>query len=248
MNTKMQKIVIVGATSAIAQATARALASNDSAFFLAARDVQKMQAVTDDLRTRGATVHSSEFEADDAAQYEALMETADTTLGGYDSVLIAHGVLPDQTECETDTAAFDRAFAVNATSVIQLATLAAQHFEARGSGTLAVISSVAGDRGRQSNYAYGAAKAAVSAFLQGLRQRLHKQGIHVVTIKPGPVRTPMTAHMITGTLTAEPETVARAIVRGMERGSAVVYTPWFWRPIMAIIRAIPEWLFRRLKL
>lgn len=248
MSTRMQKIVIIGATSSIAQATIRELATKDTAFFLAARDVRKLQAVTDDLRARGVTVHSSEFQASDMTQYEPLMETADTTLGGYDSVLIAHGVLPDQIECETDTAAFDRAFTINATSVIQLATLAAQHFELRGSGTLAVISSVAGDRGRQSNYAYGAAKAAVSAFLQGLRQRLHKQGINVVTIKPGPVRTPMTAHMTTGALTAEPEAVARAIVRGMEHGTAVVYTPWFWRPIMAIIRAIPEWLFRRLTL
>jgi short-subunit dehydrogenase len=129
-----------------------------------------------------------------------------------------------------------------------LCTLLANQFEDQGHGVIAVISSVAGDRGRQSNYVYGAAKAAVTAFTSGLRQRLYPKGVRVVTIKPGFVSTPMTAAFKKGALWATPDKVAADIVRAMAGGTAVIYTPWFWRPIMWIIRCVPETIFRRLKL
>jgi short-subunit dehydrogenase len=127
-------------------------------------------------------------------------------------------------------------------------TVAANRFEAQRHGTLAVISSVAGDRGRQSNYLYGSAKAAVTAFASGLRQRLTKVGVNVLTIKPGFVDTPMTRDFKKGALWATPEGIARGIVRATDRGRSVVYLPWFWLPIMLIIRHVPEFVFKRAKL
>jgi decaprenylphospho-beta-D-erythro-pentofuranosid-2-ulose 2-reductase len=129
-----------------------------------------------------------------------------------------------------------------------LATLLATRFAARGRGTIAVISSVAGDRGRSSNYVYGASKAAVSAFMSGLRQRLHTKGVRVVTIKPGLVDTPMTTAFPKGVLWASPRRVGRVIAKVMRRGTSQVYVPWFWRPIMMLIRALPEPVFVRVRL
>jgi decaprenylphospho-beta-D-erythro-pentofuranosid-2-ulose 2-reductase len=139
-------------------------------------------------------------------------------------------------------------FNTNGTSTIALMTVAANRFEAQRHGALAVISSVAGDRGRQSNYLYGSAKAAVSAFASGLRQRLAKVGVAVVTIKPGFVDTPMTKDFPKGPLWAKPEAVARGIMRAIDRRRNVVYLPWFWCLIMLIIRHIPESVFKRIKL
>ena len=127
-------------------------------------------------------------------------------------------------------------------------SLLANYFEKRGEGTLAAISSVAGDRGRQSNYVYGTAKAAVNTYLQGLRNRLYSKGVHVLTIKPGFVDTPMTAHLRQGPLFASADRVARDIVKAIEKKKCIIYTPWFWRWIMLLIRLIPEPVFRRLKL
>src|ERR1700690_3871484 len=129
-----------------------------------------------------------------------------------------------------------------------LCTQLANQFETQGHGVIALISSVAGDRGRQSNYVYGAAKAAVTAFASGLRQRLYRKGVAVITIKPGFVSTPMTAAFAKNALWASPARVARDIVRAIERGTPVVYTPWFWRIIMTLICAVPERVFRRLRL
>jgi len=137
---------------------------------------------------------------------------------------------------------------VNGTATIALAGLIARKLEAQGHGTLAVISSVAGDRGRASNYLYGSAKAAVSTYLSGLRQRLHGRGIGLVTIKPGFVDTPMTAAFTKGPLWASPERIAHGIVHAIDERRAVVYLPWFWRGIMAMIRCVPEFVFQRIKL
>jgi decaprenylphospho-beta-D-erythro-pentofuranosid-2-ulose 2-reductase len=162
--------------------------------------------------------------------------------------LIAHGTLPDQSACESSVEMALAEFATNGTSTIALLTALAPGMEAQGAGVLAVISSVAGDRGRQSNYLYGAAKAAVSTFASGLRQRLAKAGVSVVTIKPGFVDTPMTRNFRKGALWAKPDAVARGIVRAADRGSSVVYLPWFWSPIMLVIKHIPEFIFKRIKL
>ena len=170
-------------------------------------------------------------------------------LGGIDIVLIAHGTLPDQAACQQSVEQTLAAIHTNALSVISLATLLGNAFEQRGRGVLIAISSVAGERGRQSNYVYGAAKGMVSLFLQGLRNRLSRHGVQVITIKPGFVDTPMTAAFEKkGLLWAQPDRIAKGIVAAVERGRDEVYLPGFWRWIMLVIRHIPEGLFKRLKL
>jgi hypothetical protein len=245
----MKRILIIGATSAIAEAVAREFARRGDALVLAARDPQRLQAVADDLRVRGAgRCETLPFDAQELHEQGALVREATQRLGGLDVALIAHGTLPLQQSCEQSVELLCEQFSVNALSVMALCTQLANQFEAQGSGVIAVISSVAGDRGRQSNYVYGAAKAAVTAFASGLRQRLYPKGVAVVTIKPGFVSTPMTAGLPKNALWASPATVARDIVRAIEHGTPVLYTPWFWRPVMALIRALPERLFRRLRL
>lgn len=243
------RILIIGATSAIAEATARLYAARGASLYLLARNAARVQATAEDLGVRGASaVNADTLDVSDFPTHAGAIDRAFSAFGGFDVALIAHGTLPDQVRCDND---FDYAlqeFTVNGTATIALAGRAAQKLEAQGSGTLAVISSVAGDRGRASNYLYGSAKAAVSTYLSGLRQRLHARGVNVLTIKPGFVDTPMTAAFRKGALWATPEQVAHGIVRAVERRRAIVYLPWFWRPVMAVIRAIPEPVFRRIKL
>ncbi len=154
----------------------------------------------------------------------------------------------DQKEAEHSYEETEKVLRVNVLSVVALLTPVANAFEARGSGTICVISSVAGDRGRQSNYVYGTAKGALNVFLQGLRNRLFKTGAKVVTIKPGFVSTPMTAHLDQGPLFADPDKIGRGVVDAVDRGANEVYLPGFWRPIMGAIRSIPEAVFKRLSL
>lgn len=245
----MRKILIVGATSAIAEACARQWAQRGDQLFLAARGAAALQSVQDDLRTRGAhTVASQVFDANDLDQHAALIDAATAALGGLDTALIAHGTLTDQPRAQQDVAYALSELSTNGTSVIALMGLLAQRLEPQGHGAIAVISSVAGDRGRQSNYVYGSAKALVSAYASGLRQRLAKKGVRVVTIKPGFVDTPMTAHLPKGALWAQPERVARDITRAIDQGRTVVYTPGFWRLIMLVIKHIPEAIFVKIAL
>lgn len=245
----MQKILIIGATSAIAEAVARRYAQRGDALYLLARNGERLDALLRDLKIRGAASSTgARFDAGDYASHAAAIAQAVAALGGLDAVLIAHGTLPDQRACQADPALALSEIGTNALSVISLLTTLANHCEAQRHGTIAVIGSVAGERGRQSNYVYGSAKGMLAIFLQGLRNRLHKSGVKVVTIKPGFVDTPMTATFPKGPLWATPEQVAQAIVKAMDRGSAVLYTPFFWRGIMAIIRAIPEAIFKKLSL
>lgn len=245
----MRRVLIVGATSAIAESAAREFAQRGDTLFLVGRRADALAAIADDLKLRGATnTYAQLMDANDLAAHAPLLEAAHTAMGGLDTALIAHGTLPDQAACEASVDTMLAEFQTNALSQMALCTHLARRFEAQGFGTLAVISSVAGDRGRQSNYVYGAAKAAVSAFTSGLRQRLHKKGVAVITIKPGFVDTPMTAGFRKGPLWASPASVGRDIVRGIERRAPVIYTPWFWWGIMQIIRNIPERIFRRLTL
>lgn len=245
----MKRVVIFGATSAIARATARLLAARGDRLFLVARDATKLEATAQDLRVRGAAaVDVAVADLDDFARHEVLLNEAQRALGKLDVVLIAHGTLPDQGALERSFEATERELHTNFLSVVSLLTPLANRLEAQGEGTIAVISSVAGDRGRASNYVYGTAKGAVSLFLQGLRNRLHKSGVRVITIKPGFVDTPMTAEVKKNALFASPEAVAKGIVSALDRGRDVVYLPAFWNLIMLIIRAIPEPLFKRLKL
>jgi short-subunit dehydrogenase len=244
-----QRVLIIGATSAIAEAVARLYALRGASLYLLARDRNRGEAIAQDLAVRGAAeVQTGILDVSDFASHATAIDTAWKTFGGFDVVLVAHGTLPDQAHCDTDTDMALREFAVNGTATIALANRIAQKLEAQGSGTLAVISSVAGDRGRVSNYLYGSAKAAVSTYASGLRQRLSARGINVLTIKPGFVDTPMTAAFKKGALWAKPDQVARGIVRAIDKRRSVVYLPWFWRSIMAVIRGIPEPVFRRIKL
>ena len=239
----MQRILIVG------EATARLFAARGDALMLAGRSGPRLQAIAEDLVVRGAK--QADTFIFDARAYEripALLQAATERLGGLDAALIAHGTLSDQIACQRSVERLREEFDVNALSVMALCTDLASQLESQGRGVIAVISSVAGDRGRRSNYVYGSAKAAVTAFTSGLRQRLYSKGVRVVTIKPGFVDTPMTAAFKKGALWATPASVAAAIVRAMDGGKSVIYTPWFWRPIMWIIRSVPESLFRRLRL
>jgi short-subunit dehydrogenase len=245
----MRRILVMGAGSAIAEATAREFARRGDALFLVGRNRERLQAIADDLKVRGANAAAvAVLDARDTAAFGALLGDAAQALGGLDTALIAHGTLSDQSACEASAAKMADEFLVNGLSVMALCTELANRFEAQGSGTIAVISSVAGDRGRQSNYVYGSAKAAVSAFTSGLRQRLYPKGVRVVTIKPGFVDTPMTAAFPKGPLWASPAAVGKSIAGAMIRGTPVVYVPWFWWGIMAIIKAVPERIFRKLKL
>lgn len=245
----MRRIMIIGATSAIAEATARIFASRGDALCLVGRDATRLKAIADDLAVRGAVRSASlTLDVTDFAAHAGVLEQAERELGGLDTVLIAHGTLSDQAECERSVEALRREFDVNALSTMALLTPLANRFQQQGHGTLAVISSVAGDRGRMSNYAYGSAKAAVSAFLSGQRQRLQKYGVNVLTIKPGFVDTPMTREFPKGALWAQPEVVARGIANAIDKGRSVVYLPWFWSLIMLVIKHVPEFVFKRVKL
>lgn len=244
-----KKVLIIGATSAIAEATARRFAQRGDRLFLVARNEERLVSISKDLSIRGASgVDYALLEVTDFDRHAGVIERAEQTMDGIDIALIAHGTLPDQKACEDDVKRTFDEIHINAISTISLLTCLANVFERRGQGTLAVISSVAGDRGRQSNYVYGAAKAAVSTFMQGLRNRLYRSGVHVLTIKPGFVDTPMTQSFKKGALWAQPDDIAKGILRGIDKKKNEIYLPWFWRIIMFIIRLIPETLFKRLNL
>ena len=246
----MKKILIIGATSAIADATARLWAAQGHRLYLLGRNAERLGNIATDLRVRGA--ESAQFavlDVNDFACHATVLSAAIEALGGIDIVLIAHGTLGDQKACEQDFAAALLELNTNAISVISLLTHLGNRFELQRQGSIVVISSVAGDRGRQSNYVYGTAKGAVSIFLQGLRQRLHKSGVQVLTIKPGFVDTPMTAGFDKkGLLWVGPEVIAQCICSGVEKMRDVVYAPWFWWGVMGVIRAVPEYIFKKLNL
>jgi short-subunit dehydrogenase len=246
---KAQRILIVGATSAIACACARRWAMSGTQFFLVGRDPVKLAQVGADLGARGTQVHTYVLDLTHYAQHAAMLDACCEALGPIDMALLAHGVLGDQQACEQDAALAVQAFHSNGLSVIALLTALAPRMQAQGSGCIAVISSVAGERGRASNFHYGAAKAAVTAYCSGLRVRLARSGVHLLTILPGFVDTPMTQGLpLPRLLLATPEQVAADITRALQRQRNTLYTPWFWRPIMGVIRRIPERVFMRMKL
>jgi short-subunit dehydrogenase len=244
-----RRVLIVGATSAIAIETARAYAARGARLFLTGRNPERLAAVADDLRVRGAPqVETARLELTELTRHQESVDAAFSALGGLDVALIAHGTLPDQARCQAHVDDTLAALAVNFTATVALLTSLANRFEVQRRGCIAVIASVAGDRGRQSNYVYGAAKGGVEIFLQGLRNRLHRAGVAVVTLKPGFVDTPMTAEIPKNALFASPQRVGRAIHRAIEARRDVVYIPWFWRPIMFLITGLPEAIFKRLRL
>ncbi|MEK8023990.1 MAG: SDR family oxidoreductase [Candidatus Hydrogenedentota bacterium] len=245
----MNKIAIFGATSAIAQGAARCFAAEEAEFFLVARHAEKLEAAAADLRVRGASrvvTRLSDLNAFD--QHLALVQEADSALGGIQVAIIAHGTLSDQARCEGDATLARQELDTNFVGPVSLLTHLANLLESRPGSVIAVITSVAGDRGRKKNYVYGAAKGGLGIFLQGLRNRLADKHVSVITAKPGFVSTPMTAHLRQGPLYASPSRVGRGIHDAICARKNIVYLPWFWRPIMFIIRAIPERFFKRMNL
>lgn len=246
----MKNILIIGATSAIAQAFIERMAVSDNKLFLVARDKEKLSTIKNDLRIKQNTnIATFILDVNEHNNYNSMFNTAKSYLGKIDIILMAHGTLPDQKECEkkVETAIFE--FRINALSTIALCLKAAKIFEEQNSGLLAVITSVSGDRGRQSNYIYGSAKGAVNIFLQGLRNRLTKYGVSVLTVKPGFVDTPMTAHLPKNLLFSKPEAIAKGIVKAINKNkSKEIYLPGYWRIIMFIIKSIPGKIFNKLSL
>src|SRR2546421_6055143 len=243
------RMMIIGATSAIAHETAKCFAKEGAEFFLVARSPQKLADIGDDLKVRGAQrIETYVLDVTELERHQEMIETAITTLDGLDMVLIAYGTLGDQQKCQRSVAETLKEFSTNCTSVISLLTILADYFEQQKRGCIAVISSVAGDRGRQSNYVYGASKGAVSIFLQGLRNRLDKSGVSVVTIKPGIVDTPMTAALKKGLLFANVHGVGQGVYEAMKKRKEGGYLPWYWRPGMFILRSVPEPVFKKLSM
>jgi short-subunit dehydrogenase len=245
-----QRVVIFGATSGIAAAVARNFAATGASLILVGRDAEAITAAARDLRVRGAasvTEIIGDFTALDSLG--DLAERAWSASSGTDVALIAYGSLPDQAGLEADPGGVAPMLALNLVSPAILALHLARRFETQRSGVLAVITSVAGDRGRKSNYLYGAAKGGLQRLLEGLRHRLHAAGVQVLDIRPGFVATRMTDHLPQqGLLWAQPEKVASDIVRAIRRRRAVLYTPWFWRGILVIVRGLPRAVFHRSQL
>ena len=231
---------MLGATSAIAQAAARIWAERGDELMLVARDEEKLVAVADDLRTRGASVETLVQDLD--GDHEALV----SRVGAPEVVLLAQGLLGDARQRDTDPECAEQVLRTNLVSPVRILTLLAPRLQ-RGA-CVAALSSVAGDRGRAKVGVYGAAKAGLDSFLSALRQRLLPAGVRVLALKPGFVDTPMTAGLPKGPLFASPAAVGRGIVRAIDsRRDGVVYLPWWWRAIMLVIKALPERVFMRLK-
>jgi len=243
-------VLVAGATSAIARAVSAELARRGHALVLAARELSEAEALAADLRVRhGVAARAAAFDALDFASHASFVAELVAAEGeALEGVVVAFGWMGDAERARHDPDEARRTLDVNLTAVVSLLTPLADHLERRGAGFVCVVSSVAGDRGRQSNYVYGAAKGGLTVYLQGLRNRLFAAGVRVVTVKPGFVDTRMTFGLPGTFLVAPPERVARGMVRAIDRGADEVYLPGFWRPVMMAIRAVPERLFKRLKL
>lgn len=241
--------MIIGATSAIAEQCARLWVHNDTVeLVLLGRDAARLERIAQDLRVRSpeSTVQVSTTDFIEPAAIQSAVDGIVAT-GPIDTVLIAHGSLPDQSACQNNLDLCSEALTVNASSPVLFAEAFAKHMQTANKGTLGIIGSVAGDRGRKSNYVYGAAKGLVTRYAQGLQHRLARTAVKVVLIKPGPTDTPMTAHLKgEGAKLAGADVVAQSIVRGMEKGSAVVYAPAKWALIMMVIRHLPSFIFNKM--
>ena len=245
----MKKILVIGATSAIAEHSTRIWAGRGDTLYLVARNKERLNAIAVDLKVRGASqIYTFCTDLNHLDSHAKLLDAAEAAMAGIDTVLIAHGTLSNQKSCEQNAEEMLAEIKTNALSTISLLTLIANLFEAKQAGTIAVISSVAGDRGRASNYVYGSAKAMVTAFTSGLRQRLHKANVAVVTIKPGFVDTPMTAKFKKGLMWVKPAAVAVKIVKAIDTKKSEVYVPAFWWAVMALMRAIPANIFKAIKI
>lgn len=249
MSSPKKRIVIIGATSSIAEHCARLWVNEAPVdLILVGRDYSKTELVAADLRVRSPLSSIRSVQADFANPL-SITELVDeiSKAGGVDLVLIAHGALPDQQQCQNKLELCEEALFINGISPVLFAEAFAGHMQKANAGTLAVIGSVAGDRGRKSNYVYGAAKGLVARYVQGLQHRLANTSVKVVLIKPGPTATPMTAHLKeqAGRM-ADVHVVAQQVVAGIRRQQPVVFAPEKWALIMMVIRHLPDFVFKRL--
>ncbi|WP_372847159.1 SDR family oxidoreductase [Pontiella sp.] len=243
----MKNVLILGATSDMAQAFAKKFAAEGWSLTLAAMEMDLLVPIASDLKIRAdAELQIREFDATKYDTHQALYDSLETKP---DAVIAVFGYMGDQIEARTVFAEVKRTIDINFTGMASILGIIANDFEKRGSGTIVAVSSVAGDRGRQSNYIYGSAKAGLTAYLSGLRNRLAKKGVHVMTVKPGFCNTKMTENMdLPAALTASPEQVADAVYKGVQKGSNTIYVLWMWRFIMLVIRHIPECVFKKMGL
>ena len=242
-------ILVIGATSAIARSVSRLYAVENAKLFLLARDEERLRESAADLKLRGASsVKALNYTAESTNKHSAIVEAAVESLGSIDIALICHGNLPNQEECQEDYEKAEDAIRVNGLSVISLCTEIVNRLRKQKKGTLAVITSVAGERGRQSNFVYGAAKSMVSTYLQGLRGSLVTDNVNIVDVRPGLLDSPMTAHLKKGPLWSSPESIASSIVKGIGKKRHVIYAPSYWRLIMLLVCVIPENIFKRIKI
>lgn len=250
MNSRNKTALIIGATSGIAMAVCQKLAEEHHHLFLVARNPQRLMQLKDDLVAKySIKVETLVMDGVAVEQQQQMLDQATKTLGHIDIALIAYGVLPTIPVEEQTIAYVASQFEVNGSSTVALLAMLRPVFDKQKFGSIAVISSVAGDRGRRSNFLYGSAKAAVTAYASGLRAYFSDKGVNVLTIKPGFVDTAMTAHVASkGMLWASPNKVATDIVTAIYKRKAVVYTPVFWWPIMFIIKHLPESIFKRLNI
>jgi len=242
-------VVILGATSAVARAVAIEFGRAGYHVVLGARDLDENEAVATDLRVRcNVEADALPFEAEDCAGHRAFFDACLERLGDrLEGVVVCFGFMDDQAKAQEDFAVARRTIDVNYTVAVSILEIFAGHFEQRGGGFIAVLSSVAGDRGKQGNYIYGSAKAGLTAYLEGLRNRLFRSKVAVTTIKPGFMDTKMTFGMdLRGAMT--PEAAGKAIFAAIKKRKNVAYIPWPWRYIMLIIRHIPEAIFKRMKM
>ena len=246
----MRHIVVLGATSAIAEACARLWSERGDGLILVGRNAARLEEIAGDLRIRGAAaVWPIQADLTETARIPEVIQRFHDCAPSIDAVLIAHGTLPDQHECDCSVLALQNALAVNGTSTVVWLSTLAQMFEERRAGVLAVIGSPAGDRGRATNYSYGAAKALVHTFAEGLRHRLWSKGVRVLVLKPGFVDSPMTSAFDKGgPLWSTPASIAPRIVSAIDRSEGVVYLPGYWRGIMLVIRHLPWLIFRRMSI
>lgn len=243
----MTTVLVLGATSTIAQATIHELGKRGMNLILTGRREDELKIFKQDLEIRyGIQVDYKLFNALDFDKHEQFFTEVTEAHPTLDGVLLMYGAMTDQKEAESSFTASRQMIDVNYTSAVSILNIAANYFESRKKGFIGAVSSVAGDRGRQSNYIYGSTKAGLSVYLQGLRNRLHKSGVQVLTIKPGMVDTKMTYGVVDDSpLLANPEKVGADIAKGIVKKRHVLYTPWFWLVIMLIIKIIPEFIFKR---
>jgi decaprenylphospho-beta-D-erythro-pentofuranosid-2-ulose 2-reductase len=243
------KIVILGATKGIGRALSRQLAEQGHDLFLLGREAAELKRSAADLEQRaggGKTFGTSPCDLEDPQGFEAALAAADTALGGFDTVIVTAALFGTQDQLEADTEFARRLLTVNFANTVTFCEFARKRLLARGGGTLCVVSSVAGERGRKPVVLYGASKAGLSAYLEGLDHKFHAQGLRVVCVKPGFVRTSMTEGLKAPPFAGTAEGVASDIVRAISRGTPVLYTPRPWALVMLIIRHLPRLLMRRL--